>query len=62
MPIMTDSVPAPDNILKFIRCRSKVSSKNPCATNVCSCRKNELKCYQHVETVEKKPAIILNRL
>ncbi len=26
MPIMTDSVPASDNILKFIRCRCKVSS------------------------------------
>ena len=44
MPIMTDSVPAPDNILKFIRCRYKVSSKNSCATNVCSCHKNGLKC------------------
>ncbi len=44
MPIMTDSVPAPDNILKFIRCRYKVSSKNSCATNACSCHKNGLKC------------------
>ena len=44
MPIMTDSVPAPDNMLKFIRWRCKVSSKNPCATNACSCHKNGLKC------------------
>ena len=44
MPIMTDLDPAPDNMLKFIRCKCKVSSRNPCGTNVCSCRKNGLKC------------------
>ena len=43
MPIMTDLDPAPDNMLKFIRCKCKVSSRNPCGTNVCSCRKNGLK-------------------
>ena len=44
MPIMTDLDPAPDNMLKFIQCKCKVSSRNPCGTNVCSCRKNGLKC------------------
>ena len=40
--------------------KCKLSTRNPCGTNVCSCRKNGLKCV-HVETVEEKPAIILNR-
>ena len=44
MPIMTDLDPAPDNMLKFIQCKYKVSSRNPCGTNVCSCHKNGLKC------------------
>lgn len=43
-PIKTDLEPAPENILKFIRCNCKVSTKNPCGTKVCSCKKNGLKC------------------
>lgn len=43
-PIMTDLEPAPDNILKFIRCNCKLSKKNPCGTNVCTCRKHGLVC------------------
>ena len=43
-PIMTDLDPAPENLLKFIRCKCKVSSRNPCGTNLCMCRKNGLKC------------------
>ena len=42
-PIMTDLDAAPENLLKFIRCKCKVSSRNPCGTNLCMCRKNELK-------------------
>ena len=34
-PIMTDLDAAPESLL---------SSKNPCRTNICSCRKNGLKC------------------
>jgi len=43
-PIMTDLDAAPENLLQFIRCKCKLTSKNPCGTNICSCRKNGLKC------------------
>lgn len=43
-PIMTDEAPASDELLKVIRCKCKMSSKRPCATSVCSCRKYDLKC------------------
>ena len=42
--IPTDKEVAPPNILQVIRCKCKPSMKNPCGTNVCSCRKNGLKC------------------
>ena len=41
---MTDLDAAPDSLLKFVRCKCKLSSKNPCSTNVCSWCKNGLKC------------------
>ena len=43
-PIMTDLDPATANFLKFIRCKCKVASRNPCGTNLCMCHKNGLKC------------------
>lgn len=43
-PIKMDIAPAPENILKFIRCNCKLSSRNVCGTNLCSCRKNSLRC------------------
>ena len=43
-PIMTDLAAAPESLLKFVRCQCKLSSKNACGTNLCSCRKNGLKC------------------
>ena len=43
-PIKTDTEPAPEWLLKVIRCRCNMSSKNPCGTAVCSCRKNGIKC------------------
>ena len=43
-PIKTTYPAAPDNLLQFIRCKCKSSSKNPCKSNLCSCRKNGLKC------------------
>ena len=43
-PIMTDLDPAPGTLLKFIRCKCKVSTRNPCSSNVCSCQKHGLKC------------------
>ena len=44
VPVMTDQAAAPENLLKFVRCKCKLTSKNPCGTNTCSCRKNGLKC------------------
>ena len=41
---MTDLNPAPDNILRFIRCNCNTSKKSPCSMNVCSCRKKGLVC------------------
>ena len=43
-PVMTDLAAAPESLLKFVRCKCKLSSKNPCGTNLSSCRKNGLKC------------------
>ena len=42
-PIPTQLPPAPENVLKYIRCKCK-SVKNQCGTNLCSCRKNGMKC------------------
>ena len=42
-PIYTDEPVKPDDLLKFIRCKCKISTKNPCSTN-CSCKKNGLYC------------------
>jgi len=41
--IMTDLDTAPNNMLKLIKCKCKVSSRNPSGSNVCSCYKNGLK-------------------
>jgi hypothetical protein len=43
-PIRTDLEAAPEHILKFVRCKCKLSTKNPCGTNTCTCKKNGLKC------------------
>ena len=43
-PILTDLHAAPDSLLKFVRCKCKLLYKNSCSTNICSCRKNGLKC------------------
>ena len=42
-PIQTDKDIAPENLLKFMRCKFKLTSKNLCGTTTCSC-KNGLKC------------------
>ena len=43
-PILTDLEAAPDNLLMFVRCKCKMSSRSPCSSNICSCRKNGLMC------------------
>ena len=42
-PIYTAEPVAPDDLLKFVRCKCKLSTKNPCSIN-CSCKKNGLYC------------------
>ena len=44
VPIPTDLEPAPDDLLKVIRCNCKSSSANQCSSNICTCRKNGLHC------------------
>lgn len=43
-PVLTDLDAAPDSLLKFVRCKCKLTSRNPCVNNSCSCRKHGLKC------------------
>ena len=44
VPMTTNLPVAPDTFLKFIRCKCKKDSKNPCGSNRCSCRKYGLNC------------------
>ena len=44
VPIMTDLDAAPATVLKFICCKCKSNNRKQCATNMCSCFKNGLKC------------------
>ena len=39
---MTDEPPAPNNILDVFRCNCTVTSKNPCGSNIFSCRASGL--------------------
>ena len=41
---MSDNDPVPFDLLKFIRCSCKLSTENPCSSNVCTCRKHGLNC------------------
>ena len=38
------SRPAPDELLKVMRCNCQATSKNLCSERQCSCRSNRLKC------------------
>ena len=44
LPITTDLDFAPGPLKQIIRCKCKMSSKNPCSTKICTCRKNGLPC------------------
>ena len=43
-PIITDLEPAPKELLNFVCCNCKTTSRNTCGTNLCSCRKSGLTC------------------
>ena len=42
VPIVTDLDAVPESLLKFVWCKCKLTSKNHCGNNLCSC--NGLKC------------------
>ena len=42
-PIKTDLDPAPAEMLNFIRCNCKTTSKNTCGSRLCSCFRSGLK-------------------
>ena len=44
VPTKTDFNPAPDWLLKVVRCKCKDGSRNQCGLMTCSCRKNGLEC------------------
>ena len=44
VPVMTDTEPAPDELLNVIRCGCRATSTNPYSGKKCSCRSNGLKC------------------
>ena len=44
VPVKTDLEPAPESLLKFIRCSCKTTTKKTCGSQLCSCRKSELEC------------------
>ena len=46
VPVKTDQQPAPEWILKFVRCKCKTFSKNTCGSMVCSCRKSGFTCVE----------------
>ena len=44
VPIKTDIESAPSNLLQFIRCNCKTTSRNTCGSRSCSCLRSGLKC------------------
>ena len=43
-PVKSDKAVAPQTLLKIIRCNCKSTSKAPCSTNLCSCKKHGMNC------------------
>ena len=43
-PVRIDLDTAPENLLQFICCKCKLSSKTPCGTRLCSCFRSGLQC------------------
>ena len=43
-PIKADLEPAPEWLLNVIRCNCKQTTRKPCGSRLCSCRKNGLHC------------------
>ncbi len=47
IPIMTDIEPAPEDLLKFIRCNCKMSSRNPCGGSIIVWRQIHQTCSRY---------------
>ena len=45
-PIMTDKQYAPESLSQIVSCKCKMTTKHPCMTNTCSCRKHRLTCVK----------------
>ena len=43
-PVKSDKPVASQMLLKIIRCNCKSTSKAPCSTNLCSCKKHGMNC------------------
>ena len=43
-PVMADLNPKPEELLKFLRCKCKFTSKSPGSINLCSCLKYRVTC------------------
>ena len=62
-PVMTGIAAAPETLLKFVRCKCKLSSRNPCGTNICFCQKKlSQMCKLLVGTTEEKIVEMLRTL
>ena len=46
IPIATDLAPAPEDLLKIVRCKCKLETQRPCTTQLCSCMKHGLPCVR----------------
>ena len=44
MPIPTDMLPAPEDMMSVLSCKCKTTTKSPCGTLLCSCRRNGMPC------------------
>ena len=42
--VITDLDSVPEELLKFVRCKCKVTSKSPCSAKLCSCQKHSFTC------------------
>jgi len=45
-PTTTDKQYAPEHLCKLVACKCKYSAKQPCSTQLCSCRKHGLSCVK----------------
>ena len=47
-PIEADIDCAPEEMLKFVRCKCKTDSRQPCSNNTCSCRNHDANLFERL--------------